>query len=51
VRVQAYDDAGALVHDLDLPVDDYSFVTGVREHEGRVWMGSLHRPAIAFLTL
>ena len=22
-------------------------VTGVREHEGRVWMGSLHEAAIA----
>jgi hypothetical protein len=21
-------------------------VTGVREHEGRVWMGSLHEPAV-----
>ncbi len=51
VRVQAYDDAGALVHDIDLPGDDYSFVTGVREHEGRVWMGSLQQPAIAFVTL
>jgi sugar lactone lactonase YvrE len=51
VRVQAYDDAGALVHDIDLPGDAYSFVTGVREHEGRVWMGSLQQPAIAFVTL
>jgi sugar lactone lactonase YvrE len=51
LRVQAYDDAGALVHDIDLPAEDYSFVTGVREHEGRVWMGSLHQPAIAVLTL
>jgi hypothetical protein len=51
VRVQAYDDAGALVHDLDLPATDYSFVTGVREQDGRVWMGSLEQPAIAFLDL
>jgi sugar lactone lactonase YvrE len=51
VRVQAYDDAGSLVHDLDLPAEDFSFVTGVREHEGRVWMGSLHQPAIAFVEL
>jgi len=47
LRVQAYDDAGALVHDLHLPPDDYSFVTGVREHDGRVWLGSLHQSAIA----
>ena len=50
-RVQAYDDAGRLVHDLDLPHADYSFVTGVREHDGRVWLGSLHQPAIAVVTL
>ncbi|MDN4175293.1 SMP-30/gluconolactonase/LRE family protein [Nocardioides sp. SOB77] len=47
VRVQAYDDAGRLVHDLDLPGERYHMVTGVREHDGRVWMGSLHEPAIA----
>jgi sugar lactone lactonase YvrE len=51
VRVQAYDDAGTLVHDMDLPSDGYSFVTGVREHEGRIWMGSLLEPAIAFVDL
>jgi len=51
VRVVAYDDRGRLVHDLDLtPADHgagYHMVTGVREHYGRVWMGSLHEPAIA----
>jgi sugar lactone lactonase YvrE len=51
VRVQAYDDAGGLVHDLDLPHTDYAFVTGVREHDGRVWLGSLHEPAIAVVDL
>jgi hypothetical protein len=47
VRVQAYDDAGRLVHDLDLPARDYAMVTGVREHEGTVWLGSLEQPAVA----
>jgi len=47
VRVQAYDDEGRLVHDVDLPGESYHMVTGVREHDGRVWMGSLHEPAIA----
>lgn len=51
VRVQAYDDAGTLVHDLDLPPTDYTFVTGVREHDGRVWLGSLHQTAIAVVDL
>jgi sugar lactone lactonase YvrE len=47
VRVRAYDDAGTLVHDIDLRAAGYHMVTGVREHEGRVWMGSLHEPAVA----
>ncbi|MBB6626185.1 SMP-30/gluconolactonase/LRE family protein [Nocardioides sp. KIGAM211] len=51
VRVQAYDDAGALVHDVDVDTPGYHMVTGVREHEGRVWLGSLHEPAIAVVTL
>ncbi|MCR1781495.1 SMP-30/gluconolactonase/LRE family protein [Nocardioides carbamazepini] len=51
VRVVAYDERGALVHDLDIsPADHgaaYHMVTGVREDEGRVWLGSLHESAIA----
>jgi sugar lactone lactonase YvrE len=53
VRVQAYDDSGSLVHDLDLDGsvhgDGFHMVTGVREHEGRVWLGSLHEPAVAVI--
>jgi sugar lactone lactonase YvrE len=51
VRVQAFDDAGTVVHDCDVKTTSYHMVTGVREHEGRVWMGSLHRPAVAVLEL
>ena len=55
VRVQGYDDEGRLVHDLDVTPAEfgttYHMVTGVREHDGRVWMGSLHEPAIAVLDL
>ena len=51
VRVQAFDDAGRLVHDLDLDPSrhgvEYHMVTGVREHDGRVWLGSLHESAVA----
>jgi sugar lactone lactonase YvrE len=54
-RVQAYDGsapgAGRLVHDLDLDTPDYHMVTGVREHEGRVWLGSLHEGAVAVVDL
>jgi hypothetical protein len=52
IRVQAYNDAGALVRDVQVdPRPDAAFhmVTGVREHEGRVWMGSLHESAVAVL--
>jgi hypothetical protein len=51
VRVQAYADDGTLVHDCDVDTPDYHMVTGVREHEGRVWLGSLHEPAVALLEL
>ncbi|WP_232676950.1 SMP-30/gluconolactonase/LRE family protein [Nocardioides sp. R-C-SC26] len=51
VRVQAFDAEGRLVHDLDLDGDRegsrYHMVTGVREHDGRVWLGSLHEAAVA----
>ena len=54
IRVQAYDDTGRLVRDLrlDNPEDTarYHVVTGVREHDGTVWMGSLEEPAVAVLT-
>ena len=51
VRAVAYDERGKLVHDVDVrPAEhgaSYHMVTGVREHDGRLWMGSLHEPAIA----
>jgi len=53
IRVQAYDDTGRLVHDLDLERPGHGpgfhMVTGVREHDGRVWLGSLHEPSVAVL--
>jgi sugar lactone lactonase YvrE len=47
IRVQAYDDSGACVEDIDLSDPGYHMVTGVREHEGRIWFGSLHEAAVA----
>ena len=47
IRVQAYDDRGSLVHDVEVDDPRFHMVTGVREHEGRVWMGSLEEPAVA----
>lgn len=49
VRVQAYDVTGELVHDVDLDSPDFHMVTGVREHDGQVWLGSLHEPAVAVI--
>lgn len=49
VRVQAYDASGRVVHDLAADAQRYHMVTGVREHDGRVWLGSLHEPALAVL--
>jgi hypothetical protein len=43
------------VHDVSVerPEDlaRYHVVTGVREHDGRVWMGSLEEPAVAVVDL
>lgn len=50
-HVMAFDDEGAVVHDWRLPPDEFSFVTGVREHQGRVWLGSLHQAAVAYVDL
>ncbi|MCY1312888.1 hypothetical protein D9M70_633570 [compost metagenome] len=55
VRAVAYDDHGQRVHDIDVrPADhgtSYHMVTGVREHEGTLWLGSLHEPAVARVDL
>lgn len=50
-RVQAYDVDGRLVHDVDADATSYHMVTGVREHQGRVWFGSLEEDAIAVVDL
>ncbi len=51
VHVQAYDDTGRLVHDISAAADNFHMVTGVREHDGQLWMGSLHESALAVLSL
>lgn len=49
-RVQAYDAAGTLVEDIDAVATHYHMVTGVREHHGAVWFGSLVEPAVAVVS-
>ena len=51
VMAQAYDESGALVRNCDVDTRDFHMVTGVREHSGRVWMGSLHESGVAVLDL
>ncbi|MBY9073568.1 SMP-30/gluconolactonase/LRE family protein [Nocardioides sp. WL0053] len=46
-RVMALDVAGGVVHDRSFDAADFHMVTGVREHDGRVWLGSLVEPAVA----
>jgi hypothetical protein len=47
VAARAYDLDGRLVHALDLVAPDFHMVTGVREHDGVLWLASLHEPAVA----
>jgi sugar lactone lactonase YvrE len=47
VRVQAYDAEGRLVHDIDADAGNFHMVTGVREHNGEVWLSSLEEAALA----
>ncbi|GAA4404026.1 SMP-30/gluconolactonase/LRE family protein [Fodinibacter luteus] len=46
-RVLALDPTGRTVHDLEFDASTWHLATGVREHAGRVWLGSLVEPAIA----
>ncbi len=46
-RVLGLDATGTVVHDLDFDASGWHVATGVREHGGRVWLGSLVEPAIA----
>jgi len=43
----AFDDEGTVVHDRSLDATEFHMVTGVREHDGKVWLGSLVEPAVA----
>lgn len=51
VWVLAVDTDGQVVHDLQGPPDRFHMVTGVREHGGRVYLGSLQHAAIAAFDL
>ena len=49
--VLAFDDRGTLVHDRSFDAREFHMVTGVREHHGTVWVGSLAESAVACFEL
>ncbi|MDN5791235.1 MAG: SMP-30/gluconolactonase/LRE family protein [Micrococcales bacterium] len=51
VRAMAFRPGGALARDEQVATDRFHMVTGVREHSGQLWLGSLEEPAIAVLDL
>ncbi len=51
VRVMAFTDEGELRHDFSLAPDGFHMATGVREHHGTVWLGSLRSSAVAAFDL
>jgi sugar lactone lactonase YvrE len=50
-RVMAFSDDGTVVHDRILDATRFHMVTGVREVDGTVWLGSLGEPAVARFSL
>ncbi|HEY2044070.1 MAG TPA: SMP-30/gluconolactonase/LRE family protein [Jatrophihabitans sp.] len=51
VFVQAFDNSGTLVHDLQTSHPDFHFCTGVAERDGVLWLGSLLCSTIARIAL
>ena len=50
-RVVAYDANGTMVHYFEGDTDVYAHVTGVREHQGTVYLGSIEQPCIAWFRI
>ena len=50
-RVVALDADGRVVHDRAFEATEFHMATGVREVDGRVWLGSLVEPAVAWFEL
>ncbi|MDO5502687.1 MAG: SMP-30/gluconolactonase/LRE family protein [Actinomycetia bacterium] len=49
VRVAAFDASGLQRHDISVDAARWHMATGVREHDGAIWLGSLVEPALAVL--
>jgi hypothetical protein len=50
-RICAYDREGRMVHLLDGDPSVYHYVTGVRERDGTVWLGSINEEALGTFKL
>lgn len=48
IVLQAYDESGRLVYDVESKHPDFFMPTGVREHHGTVWAGSLRGDHLAY---
>ncbi|MCZ4500850.1 MAG: Strictosidine synthase [Marmoricola sp.] len=51
VRAMAFADDGTCVRDISGDAGGFHLVTGVREHDGKLWLGSLYEPAVAVISL
>lgn len=51
VRAMAFDSQGQCLRDVVGEADGFHMVTGVREHAGELWLGSLEEPAVAVISL
>lgn len=49
--VVGIDGEGDVVHNLQASGKDFHYVTGVREHDGRLYLGSLVEPGVAIVDL
>lgn len=50
-QVLGYNCYGRLLHNIEINPTDYHMITGVREHGGKLFLGSLHEDAIGVVQL
>lgn len=50
-QVLGYNHYGRLVQQIDINPEHYQLITGVREHQGKLYLGSLHENAIGIIEL
>lgn len=50
-QILGYDSQGQLIHDIRLDPQQYHMITAVREHDGKLYLGSLHERAVGVVQL